>query len=69
MAIPVIMPRQGNTVESCIVTKWLKKPGDSVAIGDILFAYETDKAAFEEDSKFEGTLLAVFFEEATTSPA
>lgn len=68
MAVPVIMPRQGNTVESCIVTKWFKKPGDTVAVGDILFSYETDKAAFEEESKVEGTLLAVFFQEGDDVP-
>ena len=68
MATPVIMPRQGQSVESCIITKWLKQPGDSVAAGDILFAYETDKAAFEEEAKVEGTLLAVFFQEGDDVP-
>ena len=63
MATPIIMPRQGQSVESCIITKWHKNPGDSVAAGDILFAYETDKAAFEEESKVDGTLLGVFFSE------
>ena len=63
MAVAVIMPRQGNTVESCIITKWAKKPGDAVKMGDILFSYETDKAAFDEEAKVEGTLLAVFFQE------
>lgn len=68
MALPVIMPRQGQSVESCIVTKWFKQPGDSVAVGDILFSYETDKAAFEEASSVEGTLLAAFFEEGDDVP-
>ncbi|MDO4547972.1 MAG: dihydrolipoamide acetyltransferase family protein [Clostridia bacterium] len=68
MAVPVIMPRQGNTVESCIVTKWFKKPGDKVATGDLLFSYETDKAAFEEESKVEGTLLAAFYGEGDDVP-
>ncbi|MGJ4849769.1 dihydrolipoamide acetyltransferase family protein [Bacillota bacterium Meth-B3] len=68
MAVPVIMPRQGNTVESCIVTKWMKKPGDAVAVGDILFSYETDKAAFEEESKVAGTLLVAFFQEGDDVP-
>ena len=44
MATPVIMPRQGQSVESCIIGKWHKKQGDSVAVGDLLFTYETDKA-------------------------
>ena len=68
MAVAVIMPRQGNTVESCIITNWNKKPGDSVAVGDILFSYETDKAAFDEEAKVAGTLLKVFYEEGDDVP-
>ena len=51
MATPVIMPRQGQSVESCIISKWHKKVGDMVAEGDMLFSYETDKASFDEVSK------------------
>jgi len=68
MATVVIMPRQGQSVESCIITKWNKKVGDSVAEGDILFSYETDKASFEEEAKVAGTLLAVFAEEGDDVP-
>jgi pyruvate dehydrogenase E2 component (dihydrolipoamide acetyltransferase) len=63
LATPVIMPRQGQSVESCIITKWQKKPGDHVSLGDVLFTYETDKATFDEKAKTEGELLGVFFEE------
>lgn len=63
MAIPVIMPRQGQSVESCIITKWHKQVGDKVAVGDVLFSYETDKAAFDEEAKAEGEMLVHFFEE------
>jgi len=63
MATPVIMPRQGQSVESCIIGKWYKQKGDSVGVGDILFSYETDKATFEEDAKTAGILLDVFFGE------
>ena len=68
MATPVIMPRQGQSVESCIITEWVKKVGDTVNEGDILFSYETDKAAFEEPAKVSGTLLAVFFHEDDDVP-
>ena len=57
------MPKQGQSVESCILTELKKRKGDKVAVGDILFSYETDKASFEEESKFEGTVLEVFFNE------
>ena len=63
MATPVIMPRQGQSVESCVITSWNKKVGDRVDVGDILFSYETDKSAFDETSTVEGTVLAVFFGE------
>ena len=61
MATPVIMPRQGQSVESCIITEWKKKVGDPVSVGDVLFSYETDKSTFEEQAKVDGTLLAVFY--------
>ncbi len=68
MANPVIMPRQGQSVESCIITTWHKKKGDTVAEGDILFSYETDKSAFDEKSLFSGTMLAVLCEEGDVVP-
>ena len=63
MATAVIMPRQGQSVESCLIGKWHKSKGDKIATGDILFTYETDKATFDEESKVDGILLDVFFEE------
>ena len=68
MANVVIMPKQGQSVESCIVTEFKKKAGDKVAAGDILFSYETDKASFEEEAKVEGTVLAVFFKDGDEIP-
>jgi pyruvate dehydrogenase E2 component (dihydrolipoamide acetyltransferase) len=61
MAQPVILPRQGQSVESCIITQWHKNEGDAVKTGDVLFSYETDKASFDETAKADGVLLAVFF--------
>lgn len=63
MATPVLMPRQGQSVESCIITKWNKNVGDTVNVGDVLFSYETDKAGFDEEAQTAGTFLAKFFEE------
>lgn len=68
MATPIIMPKQGQSVETCIITEWFKKKGESVKVGDILFSYETDKASFEEEAKDEGTLLDVFFEDGDEVP-
>lgn len=62
------MPKQGQSVESCIVTEFKKKVGDQVAVGDVLFSYETDKASFDEEAKVEGTVLAVFFNDNDEIP-
>ncbi len=61
MAEPVLMPKQGQSVESCIITEWNKEKGDQISKGDILFAYETDKASFEEEAKTDGILLETFY--------
>ena len=65
MATPIIMPRQGQSVESCIISKWHKKVGDMVAEGDTLFSYETDKASFDEVAKVSGKMLARLGGQAT----
>ncbi len=62
MATTVILPKQGQSVETCIITEWYKNKGDKVEKGDLLFAYETDKASFEEEAQVAGTLIEVFCE-------
>ena len=68
MAVPVLMPRQGQSVETCILGQWYKIVGEEVSVGDILFSYETDKASFEEEAKEDGVLLATFFNEGDEVP-
>ena len=68
MANPVTMPKQGITVESCILTKWAVKVGDTVKVGDVLFSYETDKSAFDFESEVAGEVLALFCEEGDEVP-
>ncbi|MFW5754388.1 MAG: dihydrolipoamide acetyltransferase family protein [Marinilabiliaceae bacterium] len=68
MATPVIMPRQGQSVETCILTSFYKSPGDEVKKGDLLFAYETDKASFEEEAPEDGIFLGAFYEEGDEVP-
>ena len=68
MAVLVIMPKQGQSVESCIITELKKKVGDPVKKGEVLFSYETDKASFEEESPADGTILAIFAGEGDEVP-
>jgi pyruvate dehydrogenase E2 component (dihydrolipoamide acetyltransferase) len=68
MATTVIMPKQGQSVETCIITKWFRKKGEKVSAGDILFSYETDKAAFDLESPADGILLDIFYQEGSEVP-
>lgn len=68
MATLVIMPKQGQSVETCIITKWFRKKGEKVSAGDILFSYETDKAAFDFESPSDGVLLEIFHGEGAEVP-
>ena len=68
MATPIEMPKLGNTVEECLIARWRRQPGDTVAAGEIIADIETDKANFELTTPVGGTLLAVFFKEGDLVP-
>ncbi len=58
MASEVLLPKQGNTVESCIILEWKKAEGDAVAVGEPIVEVETDKATFDVESTADGVLLS-----------
>lgn len=59
MAKIVIMPQAGETMEEGTVREWLKKEGDPVKKGEILFAIDTDKAYLEVESDYSGILKKI----------
>jgi pyruvate dehydrogenase E2 component (dihydrolipoamide acetyltransferase) len=61
MAVPAIIPKLGNTVESCIIVEWKKAVGEKIAEGETLLDVETDKAVMEVPSPASGTVLAHFY--------
>jgi pyruvate dehydrogenase E2 component (dihydrolipoamide acetyltransferase) len=68
MIQPIAMPKLGQSEEEATIVRWLKKEGDSVNKGDILFEMETDKALLEVESFFAGTLLKIVVSEGQTVP-
>src|SRR5258707_7396370 len=68
MATPVEVPKLGNTVEECLVSRWAKSKGDLVSAGEVVAEIETDKANFEVTSPVDGTLLETFFDEGVLVP-
>ncbi len=68
MPTPVELPKLGNTVEECLIAKWIKHPGDTVETGETVVEIETDKAVQEIASPVSGTVLATFFPEGDYVP-
>jgi len=68
MAEKILMPKAGITVEECVITEWIKQVGDTVAVGEVLFHYETDKATFECESTVAGQILAILAVEGDEVP-
>src|SRR2546427_10227503 len=64
----VNMPKLSDTMEEGKILRWLKKPGERVAIGDILAEVETDKANMELEAYDEGVLSEVRVKEGESAP-
>ena len=66
MPTDVIMPQMGESIFEGTITKWLKKPGDSVQRDEPLFEISTDKVDAEIPSPAAGTLSEIKVEAGST---
>ena len=66
MPIDVVMPQMGESITEGTLTKWLKKPGDTVARDEPLFEISTDKVDAEIPSPAAGTLGEIKVQEGAT---
>jgi 2-oxoglutarate dehydrogenase E2 component (dihydrolipoamide succinyltransferase) len=62
------MPQLGETVTEGTITRWLKQPGDAVAVDDALFEVSTDKVDTEVPSAHAGVLRQILVPEGETVP-
>jgi pyruvate dehydrogenase E2 component (dihydrolipoamide acetyltransferase) len=66
MPTDVIMPQMGESIFEGTITKWLKKPGDTVERDEPLFEISTDKVDAEIPSPASGVLSEVKIAEGNT---
>ncbi len=64
--IDVVMPQMGVSVSEGTVTRWLKHPGDTIALDEPLLEISTDKVDTEVPSPGEGVLQAILVQEGET---
>ncbi len=66
MPTDVVMPQMGESITEGTLTKWLKKPGDTVQRDEPLFEISTDKVDAEIPSPIAGTLGEIKVQEGAT---
>ncbi len=68
MPTDVVMPKLGLNMTEGLLVEWLKKEGDPVKKGDLLFSVETDKITTEAEANVDGTLAKIFVAAGETVP-
>jgi pyruvate dehydrogenase E2 component (dihydrolipoyllysine-residue acetyltransferase) len=66
MAVEVIMPKFGLTMQDGTIQRYFKSPGESVRAGEPLYEVETEKVLYEVEAPTSGTLAVALFPEGTT---
>jgi 2-oxoglutarate dehydrogenase E2 component (dihydrolipoamide succinyltransferase) len=66
MAVEIRVPTLGESVTEATVATWFKKPGDPVAVDEMLCELETDKVTVEVPSPVAGYLVEIVAPEGTT---
>ncbi len=69
MSTEVRVPTLGESVSEATVATWFKKPGDAVAVDEMLCELETDKVTVEVPSPMAGTLAEIVADEGSTVAA
>lgn len=66
MPTEVVMPQMGESIFEGTITKWLKKPGETIQRDEPLFEISTDKVDAEIPSPASGTVAEIKVPEGTT---
>lgn len=59
MSLEVKVPAVGESITEVILSKWIKKDGDQVAMDEVIAELESDKATFELTAETSGTLKTI----------
>jgi pyruvate/2-oxoglutarate/acetoin dehydrogenase E1 component len=65
--VDIGMPRLSDSMEEATVSKWLKRPGDTVSRGDELVEVETDKATVVYEAEADGVLEEIVVDDGGTA--
>ena len=66
--VELLMPKMGESIMEATILKWLKKPGDSIALDEAVLEIATDKVDSEVPSPVAGILGELLFKEGDVVP-
>ena len=59
--VDLVMPKLGESIMEATILKWLKQPGDKVAMDETVLEIATDKVDSEVPSTSAGTIDQILF--------
>lgn len=68
MKVNLKLARVGMAMEEATITKWCKRATDTVATGDVLYEFETEKVNQEVTAPCDGLLVEIVAAEGATIP-
>ncbi len=68
MAVEILMPKMGMTMEEGTILKWLKQVGDEVVKGEVILEIQTDKVKMDVEAPADGVVLKIVAAEGSVVP-
>lgn len=68
MAVKLLMPKLGLNMVEGQVTEWIKKEGDTVKKGEVIYIVETDKVTNEVEAPESGKLVKILVKDGEVVP-
>lgn len=68
MKVEMLMPQMGESIAEATISKWRKKPGESVQKDEVILEISTDKVDSEIPSPAAGVLSEVLYNEGDVVP-
>lgn len=68
MLAEIIMPKMGDAAADSWVEVWKKSIGETVEVGEVICIVAIDKAAFDIESPYDGTLAEILVQPNVAVP-
>jgi pyruvate dehydrogenase E2 component (dihydrolipoamide acetyltransferase) len=68
MAIPIVMPKFGQTMTEGEISRWVRQEGEYVEKNEVFLVIESDKAVMDVESEYAGYLIKIIAQPGDVVP-